>query len=138
MSKKILILAAVLSIAIIGQGLLAPRLRQGVSQQHLDNLRRKDSLRGTEIADLSVRLGNYSASHFEGSAVPPQVDRPVLCHGWDGVISLIPITHLREARSQGEGINEAAPPSQGWEHCFDDTTYGADTVLTPKGCRHGP
>jgi predicted ATPase len=43
--------------------LLAP-----VYEQHLDNLRRKDSLRGAETAEISVRLGNYSASHFEGSA----------------------------------------------------------------------
>jgi hypothetical protein len=40
----------------------------GVLQQGLDNLRRKDSLRGAETAEISVRLGNYSASHFEGSA----------------------------------------------------------------------
>ncbi len=31
-------------------------------------MRRKDSLRGAETAEISVRLGNYSASHFEGSA----------------------------------------------------------------------
>jgi quercetin dioxygenase-like cupin family protein len=31
-------------------------------------LRRKDSLRGADTAQISVRLGNYSASHFEGSA----------------------------------------------------------------------
>ena len=31
-------------------------------------MRRKDSLRGAETAKISVRLGNYSASHFEGSA----------------------------------------------------------------------
>jgi nitronate monooxygenase len=37
-------------------------------KQHLDNLRRKDALRGAETAEISVRLGNYSASHFEGSA----------------------------------------------------------------------
>ena len=37
-------------------------------EQHLDNLRRKDSLRGAETTEVSVRLGNYSASHFEGSA----------------------------------------------------------------------
>jgi hypothetical protein len=43
-------------------------------QQDLDNLRRKDSLRGAETAKISVRLGNYSASHFEGSALHiPQV-----------------------------------------------------------------
>src|SRR5262245_32564112 len=36
-------------------------------RQHLDNLRRKDSLSGAETAQISVRLGNYSASHFEGS-----------------------------------------------------------------------
>jgi hypothetical protein len=40
-------------------------------QQNLDNLRRKDSLRGAETAEISVRLGNCSASHFEGSAYPP-------------------------------------------------------------------
>jgi hypothetical protein len=39
-----------------------------VKKQHLDNLRRKDSLRGAETTEISVRLGNYSASRFEGSA----------------------------------------------------------------------
>jgi hypothetical protein len=39
-----------------------------LQQQELDNLRRKDFLRGAETAEISVRLGNYSASHFEGSA----------------------------------------------------------------------
>ena len=38
-------------------------------KQHLDNLRRKDSLRGAETAEISVHLGNYSASHIEGSAI---------------------------------------------------------------------
>jgi hypothetical protein len=38
-------------------------------KQHLDNLRRKDALREAETAEISVRLGNYSASHFEGSAL---------------------------------------------------------------------
>jgi hypothetical protein len=37
-------------------------------EQHLDSLRRKDSLRGAETTEISVHLGNYSASHFEGSA----------------------------------------------------------------------
>ena len=37
-------------------------------KQHLDSLRWKDSLRGAATTVLSVRLGNYSASHFEGSA----------------------------------------------------------------------
>ena len=40
------------------------------TQQHLANLRRKDALREAETAEISVRLGNYSASHFEGSATP--------------------------------------------------------------------
>jgi type I restriction enzyme M protein len=31
-------------------------------------LRRKDSLRGAATIEISDRLGNYSASHFEGSA----------------------------------------------------------------------
>jgi tetratricopeptide (TPR) repeat protein len=39
-----------------------------VYEQELDNLRRKDFLRGAETAEISVRLGNYSASYFEGSA----------------------------------------------------------------------
>ena len=39
------------------------------SKQHLDNLRRKDSLRGAATTEISVRLRNYSASHFEGSAL---------------------------------------------------------------------
>src|SRR2546421_12914994 len=38
-------------------------------KQHLDNLRRKDSLTGAETPERAVRLGNYSASHFEGAAV---------------------------------------------------------------------
>jgi len=43
------------------------------SKQHLDSLRRKDSLRGAETigaetTEISVRLENYFASHFEGSA----------------------------------------------------------------------
>jgi hypothetical protein len=37
-------------------------------KQHLDNLRRKDSLGGAKITEIFVRLGIYSASHFEGSA----------------------------------------------------------------------
>jgi len=48
----------------------AERLTLGwwVYKQHLDNLRRKDSLRGAETTEISVRLKNDSASHFEGSA----------------------------------------------------------------------
>ena len=38
-------------------------------------MRRKDSLRGAETAEISVRLGNYSASHFEGSAHFPGARR---------------------------------------------------------------
>jgi len=37
-------------------------------EQDLDNLRRKDSLSRAETTEISVRLGNDSASHFEGSA----------------------------------------------------------------------
>jgi hypothetical protein len=37
-------------------------------KQHLDNLRRKDSLSGAATAEISVCLGNYSASHCAGSA----------------------------------------------------------------------
>ena len=42
-------------------------------KQHLDSFRRKDSLRGAETigaetTEISVRLENYFASHFEGSA----------------------------------------------------------------------
>ena len=50
-------------------GFQAPRARNGWRcEQHLDNLRRKDSLRGAETTEVSVRLGSYSASHFAGSA----------------------------------------------------------------------
>src|SRR6266568_7994582 len=42
-----------------------------VFEQHLDSLRRKDSLRGAETTEISVRLENYFASHFEGSAFDP-------------------------------------------------------------------
>ena len=38
-------------------------------QQHLDNLRRKDSLEGAKTTEIFVRLGIYSASYFEGSAI---------------------------------------------------------------------
>ena len=41
-------------------------------EQHLDNLRWKDPLRGAETNEISVRLGNYSASHFEGPAYTPE------------------------------------------------------------------
>src|SRR5438270_1940753 len=41
------------------------------AKQHLDNVRRKDPLRGAETTEIFVRLGNYSASHFEGSASSP-------------------------------------------------------------------
>jgi len=50
-------------------GLVPPEYKQ-----HLDNLRRKDSLREAETIDISVHLENYSASHFEGSAYNPQND----------------------------------------------------------------
>jgi hypothetical protein len=39
-----------------------------MNKQPLDKLRRKDFLRGAENHRVSVRLGNYSASHFESSA----------------------------------------------------------------------
>src|SRR5262245_44122951 len=45
-----------------------PCRHANVRKQHLDNLRRKDPLRGAETNEISVRLGNYSASHFEGPA----------------------------------------------------------------------
>src|SRR2546426_10324234 len=46
----------------------ASRCCHGCEEQHLDSLRRKDSLRGAETTEISVRLENYFASHFEGSA----------------------------------------------------------------------
>jgi hypothetical protein len=61
-----------LGYTVISSGVLSPvpshPLCCPTYEQHLDNLRRKDSLRGAETAEISVRLGNYSASHFEGSA----------------------------------------------------------------------
>lgn len=60
-----------LSIAVSGSVIMGTgqnRL-QTLLEKHLDNLRRKDSLGGAETAQISVRLGNYSASHFEGSAL---------------------------------------------------------------------
>src|SRR5688500_1290126 len=45
-----------------------PRYPPGGRKQRLDNLRRKDSLGGAETTEILVRLGIYSASHFEGSA----------------------------------------------------------------------
>src|SRR6266403_5563204 len=52
-----------------------------VLKQHLDNLRRKDSLRGAETTEISVCLGNYSASHFEGSAESPDSHSAAACPG---------------------------------------------------------
>src|SRR6266446_3305421 len=52
-----------------GVDMLFPSLRGiKVHKQHLDSLRRKDALRGAETTETSVRLENYFASHFEGSA----------------------------------------------------------------------
>ena len=56
-------------------------------KQHLDNLRRKDSLRGAETTEISVRLGNYSASHFEGSA---QIRRGITAFRATGAALLVP------------------------------------------------
>ena len=56
-----------IATVILSQGSLVPPIIL-VKQQDLDNLRRKDSLRGADTAQISVHLGNYSASHFEGSA----------------------------------------------------------------------
>ena len=53
--------------AEVEQALLWTVLQQDF-QQHLDNLRRIDALRGAETTEMSARLGNYSASHFGGSA----------------------------------------------------------------------
>jgi len=44
------------------------------------SLRRRDSLGGTETTKISVRLSNYSASHFEGSA--SCVTRPLTERAW--------------------------------------------------------
>jgi putative transposase len=57
-------------VILCGEATLYRALNEYVEhyQQHLDNLRQKDSLRGTETTEISVRLGNDSASHFEGSA----------------------------------------------------------------------
>jgi hypothetical protein len=49
-------------------------------KQHLDNLRRKDSLTGAATTEISVRLANDSASHFEGSAPSSGVYSRILCH----------------------------------------------------------
>ena len=57
-------LSALLPLAVLGEACL----RVGDNEQHLDNLRRKDSLTGAETPERAVRLGNYSASHFEGAA----------------------------------------------------------------------
>jgi hypothetical protein len=51
------------------QGVRRIAQQTGLSKkQHLDNLRRKDSLSGAATAEISVRLGNYSASYFAGAA----------------------------------------------------------------------
>src|SRR5262249_35424916 len=68
-----------------------PIATRGVRKQYLDHLRRKDSLRGAETTEISVRLGNYSASHFEGAArieSAPCLDRAVgrCLHCLDGKV----------------------------------------------------
>src|SRR6266516_3671900 len=59
----------VAGLKALGVAMVEDAAAPGDVQQHLDNMRRKDSLRGAETTAVSVRLGNYSASYFEGSAV---------------------------------------------------------------------
>ena len=59
--------------------LVEPRTRAH-TKQHLDNVRRKDSLRGAATTEIAVRLANDSASHFEGSAPSSGVYSRMLCH----------------------------------------------------------
>ena len=61
----------VAGLKALGVAMVEDAAAPGDVQQHLDNMRRKDSLRGAETTAVSVRLGNYSASYFEGSAEVP-------------------------------------------------------------------
>jgi hypothetical protein len=47
---------------------VATRAGGVVHKQHLDDMRRTESLRGAETTEVSVPLGNNAASHCEGSA----------------------------------------------------------------------
>src|SRR5215813_7649186 len=67
-------------------------------EQGLDNLRRKDSQRGAETAKISVRLGNYSASHFEGSARGEWEDRMLV----ETVLAMLTLVcHLKKVMHRG-------------------------------------
>jgi hypothetical protein len=66
-------------------------------KQHLDNLRRKDSLRGADTAQISVRLGNYSASHFEGSAYTgPHPQRRGARRKYDGKVNFQDLSRFED------------------------------------------
>ena len=61
-------------------------------KQHLDSVRQKDALRGVESTEISVRLGNYFASYFEGSAHSPLPTsaRSAHPHSWEGATLVAP------------------------------------------------
>src|SRR6266705_3374894 len=82
------------------------------NQQHLDSLRRKDSLRGTETTEISVRLENYCASHFEGSA------NLLAASLVDGVCPSIPAPH-RETGSWPTDLDVGISLVLGFEHRID-------------------
>jgi hypothetical protein len=65
-------------------------------KQHLDSVRQKDALRGVESTEISVRLGNYFASYFEGSAhspLPTSVSS-AYPHSWEGATLVAPAIRL--------------------------------------------
>src|SRR6266702_2079061 len=82
------------------------------NKQHLDSLRRKDSLRGTETTEISVRLENYCASHFEGSA------NLLAASLVDGVCPSIPAPH-RETGSWPTDLDVGISLVLGFEHRID-------------------
>src|SRR5262249_1825510 len=68
-----------------------------IYKQHLNNLRRKDSQRGAETTEISVRPGNFSAWHFKGSAKRP-LSRAGRQRRRRGAVPSQPSTGLWEAR----------------------------------------
>jgi hypothetical protein len=85
-------------------------LGKRIEKQHLDNVRRKDPLRGAETTEIFVRLGNYSASYFEGSAgclerLEPDIRKricPVLRGGGDSNVAPLPDSTEKAAPAKFE------------------------------------
>ena len=61
-------------------------------------MRRKDPLKGAETTEIFVRLGNYSASHFEGSAHSLACVAIEFKRGATRVQELIPVENIQRLR----------------------------------------